>query len=46
MLLRRVACGVSLPAQADGGNAPAYVNNNPSAFADAYFDIQWLKIYQ
>ncbi|PPR03985.1 hypothetical protein CVT24_008304 [Panaeolus cyanescens] len=22
-----------------------YVNNNPSAFKDAYFDFQWLKIY-
>ncbi|KIK68641.1 glycoside hydrolase family 16 protein [Collybiopsis luxurians FD-317 M1] len=22
-----------------------YVNNNPSAFEDAYFDSQWLKIY-
>ncbi|KAG6899673.1 hypothetical protein C0993_008027 [Termitomyces sp. T159_Od127] len=22
-----------------------YVNNNPSAFVDAYFDFQWLKIY-
>ncbi|KAF9010119.1 endo-beta-glucanase [Cyathus striatus] len=22
-----------------------YVNNNPSAFKDAYFDLQWLKIY-
>ncbi|KAG6908252.1 hypothetical protein DXG01_005586 [Tephrocybe rancida] len=23
-----------------------YVNNNPSAFTNAYFDFQWLKIYQ
>ncbi|KAG6828594.1 hypothetical protein H0H92_007335 [Tricholoma furcatifolium] len=23
-----------------------YVNNNPSAFVDAYFDFQWLKIYE
>ncbi|PIL26819.1 hypothetical protein GSI_11080 [Ganoderma sinense ZZ0214-1] len=23
-----------------------YVNQNPSAFEDAYFDIAWLKIYQ
>ncbi|KAF8348545.1 laminarinase [Amanita rubescens] len=22
-----------------------YVNNNPSAFRDAYFDFEWLKIY-
>ncbi|KAH0581301.1 hypothetical protein H2248_012398 [Termitomyces sp. 'cryptogamus'] len=23
-----------------------YVNNNPSAFINAYFDFQWLKIYE
>ncbi|TFL02781.1 laminarinase [Pterulicium gracile] len=23
-----------------------YVNNNPSAFRDAYWDLQWLKIYE
>lgn len=22
-----------------------FVNNNPSAFEDAYFDFEWLKIY-
>lgn len=22
-----------------------YVNNNPSAFSEAYFDFEWLKIY-
>lgn len=22
-----------------------YVNNNPSAFSNAYFDFAWLKIY-
>ncbi|KAJ8489562.1 hypothetical protein ONZ51_g2842 [Trametes cubensis] len=32
---------------ADGcpGDCVSYVNNNPSAFTNAYFDIQWLKIY-
>ncbi|KAI0755388.1 hypothetical protein C8Q80DRAFT_1117777 [Daedaleopsis nitida] len=28
------------------GDCVSYVNNNPSAFTDAYFDVQWLKIYQ
>ncbi|RDX40067.1 laminarinase [Lentinus brumalis] len=28
------------------GDCVSYVNNNPSAFTNAYFDIQWLKIYQ
>ncbi|TFK73373.1 laminarinase [Pluteus cervinus] len=23
-----------------------YVNNNPSAFSNAYFDFQWIKVYQ
>jgi hypothetical protein len=23
-----------------------YVNNNPSAFTNAYFDLHWLKIYE
>ncbi|KAH9850499.1 laminarinase [Lenzites betulinus] len=27
------------------GNCVDFVNNNPSAFTNAYFDIQWLKIY-
>ncbi|KAI0820859.1 laminarinase [Trametes gibbosa] len=27
------------------GNCVDYVNNNPSAFTNAFFDIQWLKIY-
>ncbi|KAI0759554.1 laminarinase [Trametes elegans] len=28
------------------GDCVSYVNQNPSAFTNAYFDIQWLKIYQ
>ena len=24
----------------------AYVDENPSAFTNAYFDIEWLKIYE
>ena len=24
----------------------AYVNENPAAFANAYFDVAWLKIYE
>ncbi|PFH49583.1 glycoside hydrolase family 16 protein [Amanita thiersii Skay4041] len=27
------------------GTCVDYVNNNPSAFQDAYFDFEWLKIY-
>ena len=25
---------------------PAYVNENPAAFVNAYFDVAWLKIYE
>ncbi|KAH9938888.1 laminarinase [Epithele typhae] len=28
------------------GTCSTYVNQNPSAFTNAYFDIQWIKIYQ
>ncbi|KDQ58272.1 glycoside hydrolase family 16 protein [Jaapia argillacea MUCL 33604] len=28
------------------GSCVDYVNNNPSAFKNAYFDFAWLKIYQ
>ncbi|RDX45720.1 laminarinase [Lentinus brumalis] len=33
---------------ADGcpGDCVSYVNQNPSAFSNAYFDIAWLKVYQ
>ncbi|TFK94501.1 glycoside hydrolase family 16 protein [Polyporus arcularius HHB13444] len=33
---------------ADGcpGDCISYVNQNPSAFSDAYFNIAWLKVYQ
>ena len=24
----------------------AYVDNNPGAFSDAYFDVAWLKVYE
>ncbi|KAF7789293.1 hypothetical protein EIP86_000236 [Pleurotus ostreatoroseus] len=27
------------------GSCTDYVNNNPSAFTNAYFDFEWLKIY-
>ncbi|KAI0757797.1 laminarinase [Daedaleopsis nitida] len=32
---------------ADGcpGDCVSFVNNNPEAFTEAYFDIQWLKVY-
>ena len=29
----------------DNGMSEDFVNNNPSAFNNAYFDFQWLKIY-
>ncbi|KAI0736051.1 laminarinase [Earliella scabrosa] len=28
------------------GDCISYVNNNPAAFTNAYFDVQWLKVYQ
>ncbi|PIL26101.1 hypothetical protein GSI_11855 [Ganoderma sinense ZZ0214-1] len=33
---------------ADGcpGDCVAYVNQNPAAFVNAYFDVAWLKIYE
>lgn len=27
-------------------NLPAYVNNNPSSFTNAYFEFAWVKVYQ
>ncbi|KAF8650900.1 hypothetical protein AX16_005047 [Volvariella volvacea WC 439] len=27
------------------GSCVDYVNNNPAAFTDAYFDFQWIKVY-
>ena len=24
----------------------AYVNQNPAAFSNAYFDVAWLKVYE
>jgi hypothetical protein len=29
----------------DSGSAD-FVNNNPGAFADAYFEFNWVKVYQ
>jgi len=27
-------------------NCTAYVDNNPEAFTDAYWEVSWLKIYE
>lgn len=37
--------GAVYSSQGCPGSCDDYVNNNPSAFANAYFDFQWLKIY-
>ncbi len=29
-----------------GPRFAAYVNKNPAAFVNAYFDVEWLKIYE
>ncbi|KAG6809636.1 hypothetical protein H0H92_015450 [Tricholoma furcatifolium] len=34
------------PSTCDAHEVPDYVDNNPSAFVDAYFDLEWLKIYE
>ncbi|TCD67725.1 hypothetical protein EIP91_012025 [Steccherinum ochraceum] len=37
--------GAVYSSQGCPGSCVDYVNNNPSAFNNAYFDFQWLKIY-
>jgi len=30
----------------DGGNCNSFVQNNPQAFGEAYWDIHWMKVFQ
>ncbi|KAH9938887.1 endo-beta-glucanase [Epithele typhae] len=50
IIINLTLCGVwaGVVFNADGcpGDCVTYVNQNPGAFANAYFDVAWLKVYQ